>query len=76
MQSDIEGTPEDDYQSGSIDAAMMAKEAGVANLMLVHEGYNLSNPLNLQEAIEGIKSIYDGNVIQTYELTTYNLKSR
>ena len=76
LQSDIEGTPEDDYQSGSIDAAMMAKEAGVANLMLVHEGYNLSDPLNLQEAIEGIKSIYDGNVIQTYELTTYNLKSR
>ena len=74
LQSDIAGTPEDDYQSGSLDAGMMAKEANAANLLLVHEGYNLSNPENLEEAVRGIKSIYDGNVIQTYELTTYDLK--
>ena len=76
LQSDIAGTPEDDYQSGSLDAGMMAKEANAANLLLVHEGYNLSNPENLEEAVRGIKSIYDGNVIQTYELTTYDLKGK
>ena len=73
LQSDIEGTPEDDYMSGSIDAGMMAKEANVSNLMLVHEGYNLSDPINLQSAIDGIKEIYDGNIIQTNELKTYYL---
>ena len=74
LQSDIEGTPEDDYMSGSIDAGMMAKEANVSNLMLVHEGYNLSDPKNLKDAIDGIKNIYDGNVIQTNELKTYDLQ--
>ena len=65
-----------DYQSGSLDAGMMAKEANVSNLLLVHEGYNLSDPQNLEEAIKGIKNIYDGNIIQTYELKTYDLKGK
>ena len=51
----------------------MASEANVSNLILVHEGYNLTSPKKFEEAIRGIKKIYSGNVIQSEEKKTYNL---
>ena len=59
--------------TGSIDAGRMASEANVSNLILVHEGYNLTSPKKFEEAIRGIKKIYSGNVIQSEEKKTYNL---
>ena len=73
LQSDIEGTPEADYMTGSIDAGRMASEANVSNLILVHEANNLTSPKKFEEAIRGIKKIYSGNVIQSEEKKTYNL---
>lgn len=58
---------------GHMDAGYLAKNSKVKNLILVHEALNLSSENNFIEAINDIYKIFDGNVIQSHELTTYNL---
>ena len=73
LQDQIDGTPEADYMMGHIDAGMLARNAEVKNLILVHEALNISSEDNFKQAINDIGKIFNGNVIQSYEMTTYNL---
>jgi len=58
---------------GHIDAGMLAKNSEVKNLILVHEALNISSEDNFKKAINDIGKIFNGNVIQSHEMTTYNL---
>ena len=73
LQSQISGTPEAEYMMGHLDAGSLAKNAKVKNLILVHEALNISSENNFVQAIKDINKIFDGNVIQSYEMTSYNL---
>ena len=73
LQDQISGTPEAEYMMGHMDAGYLAKNSKVKNLILVHEALNISSENNFIEAINDINKIFDGNVIQSHELTTYNL---
>ena len=73
LQDQISGTPEADYMMGHIDAGTMAKNAKVKNLILVHEAFNISSENNFVDAIKDINKIFNGNVIQSYDMKTYNL---
>ena len=58
---------------GHIDAGTMARNAKVKNLILVHEALNISSENNFVDAIKDINKIFNGNVIQSYDMKTYNL---
>ena len=73
LQSQISGTPEAEYMMGHLDAGNLAKNAKVKNLILVHEALNISSENNFIQAIKDINKIFSGNVIQSYEMTSYNL---
>ena len=73
LQDQIDGTPEADYMMGHIDAGMLAKNSEVKNLILVHEALDISSEDNFKKAINDIGKIFNGNVIQSHEMTTYNL---
>ena len=73
LQDQIDGTPEADYMMGHNDADMLARNAEVNNLILGREALNISSEDNFKQAINDIGKIFNGNVIQSYEMTTYNL---
>ena len=56
-----------------MDAGELARNAKVKNLILVHEALNISSENNFLGAIKDINKIFKGNVIQSYEMTTYDL---
>ena len=58
---------------GHLDAGNLAKNAKVKNLILVHEALNISSENNFIQAIKDINKIFSGKVIQSYEMTSYNL---
>ena len=58
---------------GHLDAGELARNAKVKNLILVHEALNISSENNFLGAIKDINKIFKGNVIQSYEMTTYDL---
>ena len=64
--------PADIGQTGTLGAAEMAAEAGVKELFLVHVGPDLSDPKNRGRGITEIKTVFDGEVTLTDELTTYD----
>jgi len=55
-------------QTGTLDAARMAKEACAGRLVLTHVGPSLCAPGSGEQAIKDIASIYDGTVIFGEEL--------
>ena len=60
-------------QCGTTAAAQLAQEAGVKNLALVHIGPNLSEAKAAKQAIEDTKSIFDGEIIFTDELMSFDI---
>ena len=60
-------------QCGTTAAAQLAQEAGVKKLALVHIGPNLSEPKVAQRAIKETKNVFDGEIIFTDELMSFNL---
>ena len=61
------------FQCGTTDAAKMAQEAGVSKLVLVHIGPNLSSHGTMENGIGDIKKIYDGQVIFSDELMSFEV---
>ena len=64
---------EDAFQCGTTDAARMAQEAGVSKLVLVHVGPNLSSHGVMEKGIGDIKRIYDGQVVFSDELLSFDV---
>ena len=60
-------------QCGTTAAAQLAQEAGVKKLALVHIGPNLSEAKAAKQAIEATKSIFDGEIIFTDELMSFDI---
>ena len=60
-------------QCGTTAAAQLAQEAGVKKLALVHIGPNLSDPKISKQAIKDIKSVFDGEIIFTDELMSFDV---
>jgi ribonuclease Z len=59
---------EDVGQTGTVGAAQMAEEAGVSNLVLVHNGPNLARPGSLERGIGDVRKSYRGNIFFGEEL--------
>lgn len=55
-------------QTGTLDAAKMAQEAGVKKLILTHTGPHLSEPSSREKGIRDIARIYQGEIIFGEEL--------
>ena len=72
-QSDIAGTPEEDYMCGSTAAATMAQEAGVKKLVLVHQKHTLDEPGATERVIADIAKVYDGSIIWGNELMEFDV---
>lgn len=64
---------EDIGQTGTIGAGEMAEKAGVKNLILVHNGPNLSRRGSIERAIGDIREVYDGGVWFGEELLSMDL---
>ena len=60
-------------QCGTTGAARMAQEAGVKKLVLVHIGPNLSGHGVMEKGIGDIKKIYDGDLIFSDELMSFDV---
>jgi ribonuclease Z len=60
-------------QCGTIDAALMAQEAGVNRLVLSHMGPHLSQHGPLEKGIGDVTRIYSGNVLYAEELMKIEL---
>lgn len=54
-------------QMGTSSAAVLARDAGVKTLVLVHTGPHLSSPDIAERAIKGIEASFDGRVILAEE---------
>jgi len=67
-QQTMEENGEAPGQTGTLDAAEMARRAGVRTLVLTHTGPNLCKPDSQARAIEDIACVYDGTVIFGEEL--------
>lgn len=58
---------------GTVGAAMMAAEARVSRLVLVHMGPNVSTPDGVAKARRDIATVYDGTVVFADELMSLEL---
>ena len=72
-QETMDQNGEGNRQCGTTGAAKMAQEAGVGKLVLVHVGPNLSTHGPMEKGIGDIKSIYDGEVIFSDELMSFDV---
>lgn len=59
---------EDAGQMGTGGAARLAADAGVKNLVLVHNGPNLARPGSIERGIGDVRAVYRGNVYFGREL--------
>ena len=66
-------TGESGGQCGTVGAARMAQEAGVKKLALVHIGPHLSGHGPMEKGIGDVKRIYDGALLFTDELMSFEL---
>jgi ribonuclease Z len=72
-QKAMESNGEGPAQTGTIDAARMALEAGSKVLILTHTGANLCNPGSRERAIADISKIFPGTIIFGEELMSIRL---
>ncbi|MFP3903707.1 MAG: MBL fold metallo-hydrolase [Armatimonadota bacterium] len=68
---DVDG--EGPAQTGTMDAAKMASEAGAAKLILTHTGADLCKPGSMEKGIADIGADYDGTIIFGQELMDVEL---
>ena len=71
-QSDIDGKPEGQYMCGTTGAGVMAREAGVAKLVLVHNA-RIAAHGTMELAIADVAREYDGEIIFGEELLAVEL---
>jgi ribonuclease Z len=60
-------------QCGTIDAAEMARDAGVKKLVLVHVGPHLASHGPMEKGIGDVRRVFDGDIIFAEELMTLRL---
>jgi len=60
-------------QTGTLDAARFAQEAGVKTLILTHTGRNIRKPGSRERAIRHIAAAYEGEIIFGEELMVLDL---
>lgn len=62
-QSTMDDNGEAPGQTGTLDAARMAEEAGAKRLVLAHTGPALSAPGGMEQGIREIASVYGGEIV-------------
>ena len=67
-QETMEQNGEAPGQTGTLDAAKMARESGVRKLILTHTGVHLTEPGSREKGIGDIARIYQGEIIFAEEL--------
>ena len=72
-QEVMERNGEAAVQCGTTGAARMAQEAGVKKLVLVHIGPHLSEHGPMEKGIGDIKRIYDGELVFSHELMSFDV---
>ena len=72
-QDEMNANGEAPGQTGTRDAANMAKEAGAKKLVLIHTGARLCSPKFRRKGLADITHIYEGEVIFGKELMTLDL---
>lgn len=60
-------------QTGTLDAAKMAQEAGVKTLILTHTGPNLSKPSSRERGMRDIARVFQGTTVFGREMMTLSL---
>ena len=73
LQDTMDANGEAPGQTGTRDAAKMARDAGVDKLICTHVGPALAAPGSQEKGIAEIASLYDGEIIFTHELMTIDL---
>ncbi|MDG0869065.1 MBL fold metallo-hydrolase [Candidatus Lucifugimonas marina] len=76
FQSELERKGVQSGQIGSLSAAEMAAEAGVGQLVMVHMGPDISSASGRVRALEEMSSIFQGEIIVSDELSSYDLRRR
>ena len=71
LMSDIQ-----DYHMEPVDAASLAKEAGVKKLVYVHVTPPLPNEAVEKRYLEGVSEIFDGEVILGKDRMKFRLKPK
>ena len=67
LQSEIDGSPEGEYMSGTTNAGKLAQEAGAKKLVLVHNS-SMAVPGRMERGIAEVASVYDGEIIFAKDL--------
>lgn len=73
FQSTLRDRGIEEGQTGTLGAAEMAAEAGVKQLFLVHIGSDLSAAENRESGLAEIAGVFDGEVVLTDEMTSYEI---
>ena len=60
-------------QTGTLDAARFARDAGAGTLVLAHMGAAISAPGSIEKAIADISTVYKGRIVVSRELMTLPL---
>ena len=76
FQSELERKGVQSGQIGSLSAAEMAAEAEVEQLVMVHMGPDISSVDGRKRAIEEMSPIFQGEIIVTDELSSYDLRRK
>jgi len=72
-QSTMEACMENRGQCGTVGAALMARDAEVEKLVMVHRGPGLEGSESEERAMEEVTAIYDGEVVFADELDVLDL---
>lgn len=72
-QETMEANGEAPGQTGTLDAAGFAREAGAHTLVLAHLGAALAAPGSVEKAVADISKHYDGRIVVSHELLSLEL---
>jgi len=72
-QETMENNGEAPGQTGTLDAARFAAEAGAGLLVLAHMGAAISAPGSVEKAVADISRHYDGRIVVSHELLSLDL---